>query len=94
MSVHDLPIDANEWQHLVFLKRKNSLKFYLNGGQVIKEQPIKPIDVFCERELWIGCNNLNNRHQNYEGVMDELRMYNRALSNDEVRALYEIYKVK
>jgi hypothetical protein len=42
----------------------------------------------------LGAHHSNYPIQNLNGMMDELRIYNRALSEAQVKALYEFEKAK
>ncbi len=88
--VYNLSEDV--WQHIVFsytFGQGDSARIYLNGDLVVShwtdgtgnEDPETDDDF-----LWIG---RSAAGEYFDGRLDEVRIYNRALSADEVRKLYE-----
>lgn len=80
-------IPQGQWVHLASTWDGATIRFYLNG-QPLPETgsfagPIHVSDAF----LAIGGNSLYNNAA-FQGVIDEVRLYNYALSPDEVGALY------
>ncbi|WP_336101989.1 GH32 C-terminal domain-containing protein [Paenibacillus phytohabitans] len=96
---HELPL--NQWSHIVatFDSRNAVMKLYLNGEEVAAKSIVaNTIITPCNRDLMIAKNNkgfllgdtpyvLNM----YSGMIDELKMYNRALAAEEVRQSYREY---
>lgn len=87
-------LDQNRWSHLAFVKVGEKMSIFIdglldssierdNGNARINNQPIV-----------LGANNRSRADQNYKGWMDDLRIYNRALSAEEVKILYEFEKMK
>jgi len=86
---------SGSWNHYVFVKSLSQrfLKIYHNGqlcGEVYSDQMMpKPIDL-----AWIGINPdfpiyvKMYLHDIYTGLLDEFRIYNRALSAEEVAYIY------
>ena len=80
-------IALTSWNHLVFTKSGASMKLFINGlleksGTVIRI----PYD---NGSLWIGRHQRSGSEYSLRGGLDDLRFYNRALSNEEVKALYD-----
>lgn len=88
-------LNNNVWHHFVVvrgagdLRSTLSLQIYMNGvlDVSLNENPVA--DVNTTTSLFLGANNLYPDHQNYEGIMDEVRFYNRALNINEIKALYK-----
>jgi len=76
----------NEWQHLAAtLDGDGKAVFYRNGELVLSKQLMVPPSV-TRRDNYIGKSNWRGNAY-YEGLMDDVRIYNRALSAEEVKAL-------
>lgn len=83
------PIGA--WTHVVFVMELSPdfrLKLYVNN--VLQTQVDEYLNAGCKNQnniLWVG-RNKGPYHRNMQGLIDEFRLYNRALSAEEVSALY------
>jgi len=89
ISVYDGKVEEQEWQHLVGTYNGNEMRIYLNGvhtGQVqstngaIIDNGTNPTS--------IGADSWYTDMLNFDGKIDDLRIYNRALSEAEIQALY------
>lgn len=88
------PADASEfmgrWNHWVFTKNTFSgeMKIYLNGvlwhSGIEKIKPISDI-----AHVYLGSNASSSY---YDGMLDEVKLYNTELTASEVSDLYEAYK--
>ena len=76
--------ELDKWYHYVSTYDSEELKFYVNGEEVAKldtnEGPEK-----SSTSLKIAHSSLFGNKWDFSGVVDEVRIYNRALSNDEVK---------
>jgi hypothetical protein len=85
-------IPQGQWVHLASVREGNTIRHYLNGESLGATGgsfagPICVSDAF----LAIGVNSLYNfssRHTAFLGAVDEVRLYNYALTPAEVVALY------
>ena len=82
-------IVTNNWQHLVATYiRGDKLRFYINGTNVDSSEISPNLD------FWIGGNNnasfgaYNQSGLFYDGTLDDIAIYNRALTPQEITALY------
>ena len=76
-------IEANVWSHLAFTYDGAHMRLYVDGELVAsKAQSEGP--PWGEGDLMIGCN--PNYPEHFEGLIDEVRIYNRALGAGEVAA--------
>lgn len=93
---YELP--KNEWSYLnaVFNGNDGEVKLFLNGSEIASTAVARGshLAAAADTDLLIGRNNHSsklaevfNLHM-FGGIMDELKIYNRALSNDEVAASY------
>jgi len=75
--------NPNEWNHVAMVVYPDSIRIYMNGMPFTYIQPTAVAN--WKDILLAGFNTRSDR--NYNGLMDEIRIYNRSLSQDEVRAL-------
>jgi len=79
------PISYNEWHMVGFTRNKTTgvVKTYVDGvEQASISGKTSPIPVNTN-PVWIG-----KGWNEFDGIIDEVRIYNRALSAEEIRALY------
>jgi len=86
----DYPIrNGNCWQHIVVLREENRVRLYLNGEEVGEAGTSSRVDIENDGELLIGSTECRiNGEIPFDGLIDEMRIYNRALRDSEVRSLY------
>jgi len=84
---------ANTWYYVVMTRVSGTTYFYVNGNQTATSAlvPSPPVNV-----LSIGCqiNVSNNPWRYFNGTIDEVRVYNKSLSANEVTQQYysNLYK--
>lgn len=76
-------LNANQWYHIVATGDSSGHKIYVNG--VLDNSDPTAYTVTETKDLWIG-----GTVDKYYGLLDEFRIYNRALSADEVKQLYRM----
>lgn len=78
------------WQHLVVVRDENRLRIYLNAEEVGEFGTASRVNVENDGELLIGSTECRlNGETAFDGLIDEVRIYNRALRESEVENLYE-----
>jgi outer membrane protein OmpA-like peptidoglycan-associated protein len=85
--------NSTTWYHIVYVKKSDSLLVYLNGTSIIKK-------VFRDCHLSAGNNRQNfnigsgskNTWGEFNGSLDDFRIYNRALTGAEISQLYTAEK--
>jgi uncharacterized repeat protein (TIGR02543 family) len=79
----------NEWIFKVATLESGTLKLYINGNLVDSDTSSNPL-IIKGGSLQFGyqSSTYNNR---FEGIADEIRIYNRALSDSEIQSLYNSY---
>ena len=80
------PIDTL-WHHYVFISsiEQNFMKIYKDGNLInSKEYPLELQSTY-ERDLKIGS---GDSHSYYSGLIDEIRIYNKVLTDNEISELY------
>lgn len=84
--------NENQWYHVVAqVSQSNGMMIYIDGVLQDYEMNVEPDynqpTTFLDRATTIGCwGDLFNR--NFDGIIDEVRLYNRTLTNKEVYSLY------
>jgi hypothetical protein len=88
------PVGPNgTWQHLamVFSKSLNRLKFYVNGVEAASS--VLPTAIIASpHEISIGSRQLgaSDYNLNFNGKIDDVRVYNRVLTSQDVAELYSV----
>jgi len=83
-------INLNNWQHLVFIADGTNLKVYVNGVLQTGTDLKVSGTVFSntDKPLVIGNGGGYGRNYYFQGAIDDIKMYNRVLNADEIKALY------
>lgn len=77
------------WQHLVLVRGGNRVSLYINGNLAQELATTSRVDILNNGELTLGgaeCRGVNET--NFDGLIDDLRIYNRALNERDVQGLY------
>lgn len=79
----------NEWYHFVAVYSGQTLRLYINGKlkKSQRENTTNPIDRCAGGNLRFGAQEANDLNC-FDGMMDEIRIYNRGLTQAEITALY------
>lgn len=77
------------WQHLVIVRDENSVKLFLNAEEVGEARTSSRVDIENNGEFLIGSTECRSTGEiPFDGLIDEVRVYNRPLRLSEVRGLY------
>jgi hypothetical protein len=74
---------VNAWTHVAVTYDGSILRLYVNGSQVATTAASGAIESTAG-PLWIGGNSPYGEY--FQGIIDEARVYNRALSTTEIQA--------
>ncbi|OGZ43466.1 MAG: hypothetical protein A3C84_01945 [Candidatus Ryanbacteria bacterium RIFCSPHIGHO2_02_FULL_48_12] len=77
----------NVWQHVVAVCDTVSVRIYVNG--ILKSTSAPNCPATSNTSLHIG-DSLNLAPRQFDGLIDDVRIYNRALSSDEIKRLYSM----
>lgn len=77
----DHKLTLNTWQHIALVKTGSSTKLYVDGNYVETK-------VSNTTDLKFRRMGNNSDYRNLKGSLDEVRIYNRVLSEEEIRLLY------
>ncbi|NCC23171.1 MAG: LamG domain-containing protein [Alphaproteobacteria bacterium] len=83
-------IGGSGWNHVVYtIDDSNDVqKFYLNGALADTTNYTESIDYSTARNTHIGKEGLTSSNWQFEGKIDDVRIYDRVLTADEVSVLY------
>ena len=79
------------WNHIVYVKNERKNTIYINGEVLSEKESTNPLFLFMDATLSIAnstCNGLSSHR--FHGNIDEFRIYDRALSIEEIRTLLVI----
>ena len=78
----------NTWTHIAVVYNNGIITTYGNGTAVHTFNGSGSIGdvVSGQDELWIG--NRMNADGGFDGIMDEIKLYNKALSDSQIQSLY------
>jgi prepilin-type N-terminal cleavage/methylation domain-containing protein len=83
-----IPVDGLDWQHIVFTYDGTSVKGYRNGAQTITPSIQSISFTSSANPLFIGSFPANALANRFQGTIDDVRLYNRALTDSEIATLY------
>ena len=82
-------ITNNKWHHVVFMWNSSTISTYYNGTLDTIIPKTKTINYTYDLPLTIGKSEAGYKYQPYfNGVLDEVRIYNRVLSESEILQIY------
>lgn len=79
-------LTLNQWQHVAVTYDGKIVKIFLNG-ELVDSKPYNGVASGNTSALYIGGTPTYPR--DLDGQLDDVRIYNRGLSDDEIRRLYE-----
>ncbi|MFC1461389.1 LamG domain-containing protein [Verrucomicrobiota bacterium] len=86
-------VDDEEWHHYVAVREDSVLYLYLDGvKKVEKRVPLVNLSANYAGPLRMGAHCQDGKCANYNGAIDEVMIWNRALSEKEVEQLYNSQK--
>jgi len=76
-------LQLNEWYHLAYVLNGTNMTMYINGENVGSQDSLIPAYI-VRSSSFIGRSNWYPGDQDANAYLDEIKIYNRALSPDEV----------
>lgn len=91
------PVSEGEWHHYVAVVGENFNTGYLDGQEMVDRRYNFGNDGYSQffanavlhEKLWLGKGYWDETVQYFDGAIDELRIYNRPLTGEEVKSLYD-----
>ena len=84
-------VSINTWYHIALVYNGANMLIYIDSVQEPSRALSGTIDT-SNSTLYIGTNPWAPAEDRYSGSLADVRIYNRALSASEVKALYELYE--
>ncbi len=81
----DTAVFDGTWHHIAYTDSRGNAKLYVDGVQDTADFSYTPSTTTITDNIWIGQNSSNNF---FNGSLDDVRVYNRVLSGQEVGNLY------
>ena len=76
----------NKWVHIVYAIGKSQVKVYINGQLKSASNAIPNFSTINRQDIYLG--KFSDHWFPLNGVLDDVRIYNRALTENEVLQLY------
>ena len=89
-------LDGNGWHHYALVREGVMARTYINGQPRRKGFRCSGVDLSNEQVLSFAnspCVDSGGTRR-FKGVLDELRVYDRALSNEEIQMLYQLNPIE
>lgn len=88
------PIQLNQWQHVAAtLGRQGNMRIYINGALAAQTntalRPLGELDPASEPAIGIGNHGGTAYDCPFNGLIDEIALYARALTPPEIKAIYD-----
>ena len=81
-------LSNNVWQHLILLKRADSIMVYLDGYLISSSGTCSTIIYDGTQNLRIADYSTSRYPRFWNGILDDIHIYNRALSATEIQQIY------
>ncbi|HMG15617.1 MAG TPA: LamG domain-containing protein [Saprospiraceae bacterium] len=80
-------LEINKWIHYVVTRSAKNMKLYLNGNLEVVDSSLNVVyPDYGAPEIYIG--KRSNSTYAFHGKIDDIRIYNRAINEKEVKALF------
>jgi len=80
--------ELNKWEMYTCLYDGSNVKIYLNNTLMDTQSLSGDIDYYSTDELWIGARKRSPSEYYFNGYIDNVMIWNRTLSADEIEAIY------
>ena len=83
-------IPANDWCHVAATYDGSSMRLFRNGVEIAKREVSGTITIDPDVNAAIGNQPLHAGSNPFDGLLDDMRVYHRALSSDEIKELHNL----
>ena len=83
----DADIPLNQWSHVAGVYDGSTIRLYINGVEIGKGTSHSGVIANSGRDFAIGAHRDSPNTRRFQGKIDEVHIYDRALSPEEVAAL-------
>lgn len=80
-------IQINKWSMISLVKSSTSIKVFIDNQLNIEFNNVNNIATYNKNNSWFGANGQDNVDY-YNGLIDDISIHNRALTQQEINALY------
>ncbi len=89
-------VTPNGWMHFALVRSGSEAFTFINGELVQKSIRCSGVDISNNAPLSFANSPCikGGRGQRFKGVLDELRVFDRALTADEIKALYDLHPIE
>ncbi|MEZ5041697.1 MAG: LamG domain-containing protein [Saprospiraceae bacterium] len=89
-------VDPSGWMHFALVRTGSEAFTFINGEIMQESIRCSGVDISNDAPLSFGNSPCvkGGRGQRFKGVLDELRVFDRALSADEIKALYDLHPIE
>jgi hypothetical protein len=87
---------ARGWLHIALVRRGLYAEIYLNGVLAAESRRCSGLDIANATPLYFNASPClrGGRVRSFRGILDEVRIYDRALEAEEVRAVYNLTPIE
>jgi len=80
--------EIGQWYHFTGTYDGDALRVYIDGIMEGETTGVPPVDV-SDLDLWIGADDWQLPLTSFPGILDDVRIYSKALSENEIKAAME-----
>lgn len=80
-------ITPNSWTMITCIKNSSGLRLYVNG--ILTDESSAKVSTVTGTDFWLGAHFKECGWKSLKGKIDEVRVYDRALTGGEVQAMYQ-----
>jgi len=88
-TTSSIALNDGEWHHLAFVQTGNGGQMYLNGIHDQTDNTSGRVTLLTTNKTYLG-GDLRDNNRWYSGKVDDLKIFNRSLSESEIQTLYNM----
>jgi len=87
-NISDFTLELNTWHHVVLRVVDGLVDMHVDGVEVFSNQTSSSFETTSNAEFVFGSTNNNAANDNFIGLMDDVGVWSRGISDAEILALY------